>query len=177
MTQLGGNQRKTQVLNTEQESSTMFSIQQQSPRLCAAACFSRLRWATFVMVTRSWLQKKLFFSGDIKEMPAFIILQPQQHAWYNNSLLLEWSLFFNVRDFLKIDRHHHTAATRWKILSAKVCMEAVQHYSRAEIRRWKNMLRLHVSFIDRFAPRLNNDNNNKKRNCNYFTCSLWYTLQ
>lgn len=45
--------------------------------------------------------------------------------------------FFNVRDFLKRDRHHQTAATRWKILSAKVFMEAVQHYSRVEIRRWK----------------------------------------
>lgn len=51
--------------------------------LCAAAWFSRLCWATFVMVTGPRWEKKLSCTEDSKGMPAsiIIILQPREHAW------------------------------------------------------------------------------------------------
>lgn len=87
-------------------------------------------------------------------MPAFLILQQAQ--WFCS----EGAGFFfllNVHDFFRKDRNHHTVATRWTILSAKDCMEALQYYSisdpsgRDEIKRRADPLRLHVSWTLRAA--------------------------
>lgn len=93
--QLGncGNKQERQVFSCKVappcSASSRVWAQQTRLRLCAAAWFSRLCSATFVMVTRARLEKKLWFTGERDGMPAFIIiLIPSERAWYS----FRWSI-------------------------------------------------------------------------------------
>lgn len=127
-------------------------------RVCAAAWFSRLCRATFVMVTSDRSDKKLLFAGDRTEMPAFIIiilLRPERAYFHTINQQCLWrrcGLFSFFFFLFRRGRNRHTVAIRWKTLS--VCVEALQHYSICDS-RWKGdeeIHYLHVSFMSRSPP-------------------------
>lgn len=64
------------------------------------------------------------------------------HGCFRSSVNSLVAKVLNARDFFRKDRTPHTATTRWKILSTKVCIEVLHHYNLwSEWTRWNKAMK------------------------------------